>query len=462
MIPRVLSPGWCDPRLRSFSADANGNPPPDDLDRIALLMTTFGNADVGGASGDWSALIERDIGWSEIKVGAAPAPYGNLSAPPTYGPAKQLVAQYGANGAAQQMVLARWRRLVAAGALPEDREFEATDPEYANWPNQGDNLTRFVHFWGYDGALLHFDEPVKKLLQIQKWDGKESRWRILSKWGQDLTYEWKGDHWEAGWNLGTWLDQRKTDITTAVSIAFQALITVVSFGVGGVAVGAAVGAAQSAQTAAIEGMRKLASGDLQGAAQSFGNAGKTLAANPQIAAAFTQAGAEVSRLVQIPIISDVYGRVVSGSNSLELGRLLDTAKQIGAKLPTVTGEMVKQARMLFPTTSGGVFFDWARTAAKFGNMQALQERLYVPWYAAAPWSLGATIGAVEQQQQLNQLLPYESGEATVSFQQALMHMKQNAAAASIGPFSFAQVLLQQDPDVALDVLVSALKKRYSV
>lgn len=434
MIPRLLPPGWCDPRLRVFVSDP---PSADDLDRIALLSSTGSHDDalkgLGGVASDeyleFLGYVSDGEQWND-PTNPNREPRTWFGKTTTEWPALRMwdrVPEY-----LRPFVLSRWRQMRALGALPEDMLTDKPDREWDNWPNAGDHLTRMIFFWNFQVWDVAFSEKVYACLQVQKWDpdanDKAGGWRIFNKWGQDLTYRLdteKGE-WSTGFDAGLWVESHTNEIFTVVQLVMTALSIAVTLGAsapGMIASNlATLAAMQAAQRGAIEGLQKLQKGDEEGAAASFLQAGASLASNAPIADAFGKVAAGVGKLKIVEMLKP-FTQLAERAGSFDLGKLVATAKEYGATLAAVTPETLKAAWTQIPPTTFQ-WFKWGNAAGILGTAEDLRAK--VPWYATSAFDLAASLGTVQQAQleasralQASSLIASRDPGATMTFRTAL-------------------------------------------
>jgi hypothetical protein len=353
--PSVWYPGWTYPTLRGIY-----KPAPETAEDLELLVAFI-------AQGGTDALSK----FFEMK-GSFPQCAGEVCTWADF-------INRGKTGEAVKW----WTRAYQAGPLPEDEEFVSPpgSPAYA-WPDATSTLERRIYAWRFDGDNLY------KAMEIQKWDEKEQRWRIFNKWGQNLIWTAKNSQWEAGWDLGDWVSQRRADIANAIWLGFNAIISIVTLGAGA-AIAASYTAAQAAQQAWVEGMKKAFNGDAAGAAADFG---KTITAiakvniPPEGLPKFNvDTKNALEDLSKIGPFQKVAALVADAKTSDPLKLLESASKLGGAKFLNVTENDIKAIRGMFPAPSTTYYFDLGRQyAANIVNANP-------PWYAAGAFNLGGIL-----------------------------------------------------------------------
>lgn len=454
----VLRPGFCDPRVRAFTKTQGGEPPTEDLDRIALLSALDFSFSFKAPPGAWDAVtwetLSLDRAW--ILGGAYQGPKGTQHA-------KDVALQMNDREGAQHLVLELWDQLVSLGPLPEDAELDARsgDPWF-DWPDKGKNRTRLIYFWQFKK-----DSTVEKCMQVQKYDpdaddgaGGRGAWRIFNQWGEDLTYVYKPNEraWVAGFDLGEWFRENTTAIITAAQLAMSVLEVAITFGAAAPGVAAAnlatLAAAQAAQKAAIEGMKSMAQEDAAGAAKAFGEAGAALAANAPIADALAKTGAQIENLVGRGTVSQ-FAKLVAEAKSFELDAILEKARAIGGSMPQISSFVLDQALAQLPPESV-IWFRWGRDAAKAGDALDLLE--HVPFYGRSPFSYGAALGALELAQE-HSIVEAMDPEATMTWRQALARSQQAVTPQhDLAALSYRQVIALGGKSTAIQPPAKAAKK----
>ena len=418
----LLPPGYQDVRTRIFTFDGGdpvlAQPRDEDLNRIALFAPIFPGYWDGVSPVDFKARGSNyglfmnalaaggggyDDGiWAEkrwINNVLTDSPGFIVDPPWNWGTVERL----GPDG--PKLALAWWRQALALGGLPEDEEFFTgpSHPAY-DWPTKGSNQARQIYFWRFDN-----DESgkaptgkLKKVMQLQKFDVTDGHWRVFNKWGHDLTFEWDPtkEQWTAGFDFGRWWVDHRGDIANAVTFAASALITVLSFGTGA-GVGAAIGAALAAQSACIEGMKKLVSGDIGGAWGSFQKMAGNLSQIPISADGAMQIPKELTNLIANDAFKE-FSKVVAFANTTDPSKLIRKAWELGGagKLFTEVNPLTKEIERVAATKVMGqakaLIEPQLRAFFNKGSIESLAAdfgRGTIPWYAQSAFDFGATMSS---------------------------------------------------------------------
>lgn len=327
----------------------------------------------------------------------------------------------GAWGYATIYLLAYYATNGGTDPLPEDQIGELGD--FPNWPQTGDTLVQKVFGWsvktgGWDNYVQHLE--LRKVLQVQKWNnatwGGIPKWWVYNQWGHDLTFTQDApgsSGWNAGFDLGVWMNAHGPEIFAAFNAAFTAVSAMTGYG--------------AVLTGLRESMKALATvaakGDWGQLVKAIGAVGGAMAGLPGVAefgAAFLKAGGEValeSVALVAPLVQDVVTTVISAEGQVEkivfkTKQLMDDAQK-NADALIQAGRQADLAKLGLDRTvvklEGDIRYvreqltpdhlkPWLDKAVAKGRA-ALASDTYkpgqdVPYYAKGTWDQGIALGTM--------------------------------------------------------------------